>query len=277
MKQITITDGRTGKPIREPAASVARQTADGLRDPSGAAKDTAEREWETALLKYWSEQRERIKKRLEPGIPKGRKALGDLPKRLDVNFWRNENEELLALFLPLISKAAVGGASTLEAQTEALGLMLDWTLPNAEAVEWARRYSYKLIKGINATTKTGMQRVLSSWLDTPGSAMGDLFGALDEMFAFGQSRAQMIGVTEVTRAYFEGNQAAARATEAEGLVKWKKTWQTNNDALVCVVLCAPLHGKSVIGTDKEFPDGAGQGPPRHPRCRCWATYEPVIE
>lgn len=267
MKQITITDGRTGKPIRE--------TADGLKDPSGAAKDTAEREWEAALLKYWNEQRERIKKKLTPGIPKSRKAIGDLPKRLDANFWRNENEELLALFLPLLSKAAVDGAGTLEAQTESLGLMLDWTLPNAEAVEWARRYSGKLIKGINSTTQEGVKRVLSLWLDTPGSTMGDLFGTLDGMFAFGQSRAQMIGVTEVTRAYFEGNQAAARATETEGLVKWRKIWRTNRDGLVCN-LCRPLDGVSVIGVDTEFPDGAGQGPPRHPRGRCWPAYEPVI-
>ena len=267
-KQVLITDGSTGKPIRE--------TADGLRDPSGAAKDAAEREWEVALLQYWDRQRERIKKRLAPGIPKSRKALGDLPKRLDTNLWRNENEELLALFLPLLSEAAIDGASTLEGEVEELGLMLDWTLPNAKAVEWARKYSGKLIKGINTTTKEGVRRALAAWLDTPGSAMSDLFSTLDGMFAFGQSRAQMIGVTEVTRAYFEGNQAAARATEAEGLVKWKKTWQTNNDALVCVALCAPLHGKSVIGTDKEFPDGAGQGPPRHPRCRCWTTYDAVI-
>jgi len=198
-----------------------------------------------------------------------------LPKRLDADFWHNENEELLALFLPLLSEAAVDSAGVLEAQIESLGLMLDWTLPNAEAVEWARRYSGELIKGINATTKEGVRRTLAAWLDTPGSTMGDLFGALDGMFAFGQSRAQMIGVTEVTRAYFEGNQAAARATEEEGLVKWKKAWQTNNDLLVCN-LCEPLHGTSVIGVDTEFPDGAGQGPPRHPRCRCWPTYEPVI-
>ena len=271
MKQITITDGQTGRPIRE--------TADGLKDPSGAAKDAAEREWTEALLQYWQGQQgqlERIKKRLAPGIPKGRKALGDLPKRLDADFWRNENEELMALFLPLLSEAAVDGAGTLEAEVEGLGLMLDWTLPNAEAVEWARRYSGELIKGINTVTKEGVRRSLAAWLDTPGSTMGDLFGTLDGMFAFGQSRAQMIGVTEVTRAYFEGNQAAARATETEGLVKWQKKWQTNKDALVCTALCEPLDGKSVVGTDKEFPDGGGLGPPRHPRCRCWVTYEPVI-
>ena len=267
LKQVTITDGSTGRPIRE--------TADGLKDPSGAAKDTAERKWAAALLEYWQAQRERIKKRLAPGIPKSRKAIGDLPKRLDTDFWRNEDEELLALFLPLLNEAALDAAGTLEAQTEGLGLMLDWTLPNAEAVEWARKYSGKLIKGVNATTKEGVRRTLSSWLDAPGSTMGDLFGTLDGMFAFGRSRAQMIGVTEVTKAYFEGSQAAARATEAEGLVKWKKTWQTNKDNLVCG-LCAPLDGKSVVGVDKEFPDGAGQGPPRHPRCRCWVTYDAVI-
>ena len=267
-KALTITDGQTGRPIRE--------TRDGLKDPAGAAKDAAEREWAEALLQYWRGQLERVKKRLAPGIPKSRKAIGDLPQRLDADFWRNENEELLALFLPLLSDAAVGGAEILETQTESLGLMLDWTLPNAEAVEWARRYSGELIKGINATTKEGVRQALAGWLDTPGSTMGDLFGTLDGMFAFGPKRAQMIGVTEVTRAYFEGNQAAARATETEGLVKWKKVWQTNKDNLVCS-LCAPLDGRSVVGTDKEFPDGAGQGPPRHPRCRCWCTYDAVVE
>ena len=266
-KTLTITDSQTGRPIRE--------TRDGSKDPAGVAKDTAEREWTTALLQYWREQLERIEKRLAPGIPKSRKAIGDLPKRLDAGFWAGENEELLAILLPLLRAEAVGGAAVLEAQTESLGLMLDWTLPNAEAVEWARRYSGKLIKDINTTTREGVRRTLSTWLDTPGSTMGDLFGTLDGMFAFGQSRAQMIGVTEVTRAYFEGNQAAARATEAEGLVKWRKIWQTNKDALVCN-LCAPLDGISVVGTDKEFPKGAGQGPPRHPRCRCWCTYDAVI-
>ena len=254
-----------------------------MKDPSGAAKDAAEREWETALLKYWREQRERIEKKLAPGIPKSRKAIGDLPKRLDADFWHNEDEELLALFLPLLSEAAVDGAGTLEVQVEGLGLMLDWTLPNAEAVEWARRYAGELIKGINSTTRGSVKRALSLWLDTPGSTMGDLFrqiGIIEEIpgkFVFSAARAQMIGVTEVTRAYFEGNQAAARATEAEGLVKWRKIWRTNRDNLVCTEFCEPLDDKSVIGVNTEFPDGAGQGPPRHPRCRCWPAYEPVID
>ena len=69
---------------------------------------------------------------------------------------------------------------------------------------------------------------------------------------------------------------SGRWVEDEGWFKWRKTWQTTNDPLVCP-LCRALHGVSVDGIDTDFPDGAGVGPPRHESCRCWTTQEPIIE
>jgi hypothetical protein len=85
----------------------------------------------------------------------------------------------------------------------------------------------------------------------------------------------MVAVTEVTRAYAEGNRRSAKEYEDQELFTWVRTWRTNNDDLVCE-LCGPLHGKTAEGTDGEYPLGGGQGPPRHPRCRCWETFEPIV-
>ena len=261
MKQVTITDGQTGRPIREPAASLARQTADGLKDPSGAAKDVAEYEWEIALLQYWREQRERIKKKLAPGIPKSRKAISDLPKRLDADFWRNEDEELLAVLLPLFAAAAIGGVGILAATVEAeFGIVVDWTLSNAEAVKWARKHAAEMVKGINRSTKETLRQVISAWLDTPGANMGDLFrqiGLIEEIpgkFVFSAARAKTISVTEVTNSYQAGHEAGYEAagfpsvafgptahpngrcwTNADILPnnEFVIVWRTNMDSLVC--------------------------------------------
>jgi hypothetical protein len=47
-----------------------------------------------------------------------------------------------------------------------------------------------------------------------------------------------------------------------------REWRTNADELVCPV-CGPLAGQ-VIGLDEAF-EGGIDGPPAHPRCRCWVV------
>lgn len=233
-----------------------------------------------ALLQYWREQRERIKKRLAPGIPKSRKAVGDLPKRLDTNFWRNEDEELMALFLPLLRDNADTAASALAMEIEIQhGLMLDWTLVNASAANWARKHAGKLVKNINSNTQKTLAARIAAWIETPGSTMGDLLEDIETLFAFSAARAKRVAVTEVTAAFSEGNLAAARPAEKEGLVTWRKTWQTNKDALVCPY-CSALDGQTAIGIDSDEWTSVGlsvPAPPLHVNCRCWLTFEPIIE
>lgn len=228
-----------------------------------------------ALLQFWRGQVERIKDRLRPGIPRNRREAKAPQSRLDASFWSDENRELLAVLIPALSDASQDGAEWMVNWVDStLGIGIDWTLINADAVEWARKYAAELVRGINSTTRDQIKRHVSAWLDTPGRTMGDLFAELESLPGFNESRAQMIAVTEITRAYAEGNKLSAQKYEDEGLFTWKRVWQTNNDDKVCP-LCAPLHGTTAKGTDGEYEDGT-QHPPRHPRCRCWENWEPDI-
>jgi SPP1 gp7 family putative phage head morphogenesis protein len=77
----------------------------------------------------------------------------------------------------------------------------------------------------------------------------------------------MIAVTEITRAYAEGQRLAGEALRQEWPdARVTKTWFTNNDDRVCEI-CAPLDGKTVA-LDDEFGMDIQQ-PPAHVRCRCW--------
>ncbi len=260
---------------------------DGDDDPQGRQKDNAERQWQTALLQFWQSQLQRINSRLEPGIPKARKAIEDLPKQLDKKFWDGENRELLAVLLPLLSEFTTEAALfSAEAIEEATGIGVDWTLVNTDAAEWARTRAGELIKGwtkedgtkapgLNERTREAVREVIVQFIDTPGRTMGDLRQDLASLPAFNDKRANMIAVTEVTNSYRAGNIASARTYENEGLFTWRRTWETNQDSLVCE-LCAPLDGETAEGLDGGYPFGGGFGPSRHPRCRCWETLEPIF-
>lgn len=51
-----------------------------------------------------------------------------------------------------------------------------------------------------------------------------------------------------------------------------KTWRTVLDARVCPI-CEPLHGATIrLEADFSSSVGALQGPPAHPRCRCFLQY-----
>ena len=83
---------------------------------------------------------------------------------------------------------------------------------------------------------------------------------------FSRNRASMIAVTETTRAYASGNEAAWRASQVvEG-----KEWMTAYDEAVCPI-CAPLSGK-IVKLNESF--GRVDKPPAHVNCRCWIV--PVV-
>ena len=235
--------------------SIIRETADGRRDPDADEKDRAEVGWEQALLQFWGEQRRRIKERLERGIPQDRKADPDVGDWLDDAFWDEEYALMLAFALPLLKEAATQAAQTAAAYLEAeFGIAFDWTLASSAAVDWAAVHAGELITGINGTTQQAVARSVSSWLDTPGSTMGDLFSEIESLYAFGRSRAEMVAVTETTAAYGAGRQASydqagippqaywepahprCRCWTAANLLpsdEWVVVWQTNKDELVC--------------------------------------------
>lgn len=130
---------------------------------------------------------------------------------------------------------------------------------------WARNYSYRLVRGIDAVSRDVLQRHISQWAQT-----GEALPKLEERLApwFGQARAKRIAITESTRAYAEGTftgyEAAGFAPRplpekrppehpncrcfvsvARDGGTWVYVWYTANDELVCP-LCRPRH-LEVIG------------------------------
>ena len=184
--------------------------------------------------------------------------LGDPPDlaNLPADFWDEEAKTLVQALSPFGEKVYLDAAKELMKQA---AIEADWDVINENAVNWSKDYTFDLVRGINETTLTATQRAISDYFEQ-GMTIGDLEEQLSPMF--GPVRAEMIAVTEVTRAASQGEQAVAKEVAKAG-IDMTPIWQTNNDELVCE-LCGPKHDKTI--TDGMFP-------PEHPRCRCWVNYE----
>lgn len=143
-------------------------------------------------------------------------------------------------------------------------LSIDWQLANNAAAAWARRYGFELVRGMVDTTRDRLQREIADFI-TNSETMPQLTRRLKDVF--GPVRAELVAVTETTRAFAEGNRAAWRES---GIIE-QREWRTANDELVCPI-CGPL-ANTVAGLDESFGGGI-DGPPAHPRCRCWVV--PVV-
>lgn len=185
-------------------------------------------------------------------------ALGDPPnvENITPEIWEELGAEMAAGLLPLSERTFVQAATTLMAQAP---MSVEWALVNQRAADWARGYLFDLVKGITETDRGALQSAISNYFEF-GQTMGDLTRKLEQIYS--PVRAEMIAVTEVTRAASEGEQAIAKELAQSG-IEMVPVWQTNNDELVCE-LCGPKHGNVI--DDGVFP-------PEHPRCRCWVNYE----
>lgn len=147
------------------------------------------------------------------------------------------------------------------AQMADLGLYSDISGLQAAALEWASSYSYDLVTGLIDTTRQVVQRAISAFLSTPGMTVEDLRKMLEP--AFGPVRAEMIAITEVTRAVNQATQIYQQLLKDYGL-DMVRIWRTSADEKTCPI-CQENNGKP------EWEWTIPSGPPAHPRCRCWTT------
>lgn len=163
-----------------------------------------------------------------------------------------------------LARGADLGVSIAFDQFANIGLAFDWTLAHTEASRFASQYSYDLVRGMNATTRTQLQIAVDEWFTNPDS-LGMLRRQLEP--TFGARRAQLVAQTETTRSAAEGSIAGY---EQSGVVA-EMEWATVNDERVCPV-CGPLNGKRapLRGTFE-----GGVRAPAHPGCRCFVR--PVID
>lgn len=226
-----------------------RVTDAGLLDPNAVAKDVAE----ARLLRLL---RRRLKDQLEAVLA----ALGDPPDihNLTEEFWATQQGLMVAGLRPELEAMALTAA---EQVILVQGVGISWDQAAEAAARWAERYSYELVSGVTDITKRMLQEKVALFIRETGRTIGDLSDDLEPYF--GKVRADMIAVTETTRAFSQGEQETVRIAQGMGfkLVPW---WNTARDENVCN-LCEPK------GKQGEIKDGVF--PPEHPRCRCWPTHK----
>jgi SPP1 gp7 family putative phage head morphogenesis protein len=182
-------------------------------------------------------------------------------------FWEEEQRRLMAILVPKLQAGALAGAV---AAANKVGIGINYNLANQAASDWAKTYAYNLIGGITDKTRADVQSAMAAWIEKPGSTIGDLVAELSPKFANNIYRADLIAVTETTRAYANGEK---QAYQDAGIKRWR--WNTNRDDLVCP-FCGPLNGK-VVEIGQLFGTFRGEEisePPGHPGCRCWCS--PVV-
>ena len=149
--------------------------------------------------------------------------------KIPPEFWLDEKRRLLALFLPAMERAAMLGATLGAFKLRGIGITFDPSLVHAAAAAWARQHADVIVGWVGTTNEKVASQIVANWIETPGATFGDLKAQLAPAFADNLSRADVIAVTESTRAFAEG------------------------DAL----------------TYKEMGMQVMYKPPAHPNCRCW--------
>lgn len=211
-------------------------------------------------------QREHLKRLLD--------ELGSPPRleNLSSGFWDQIARELAAELAPFLEEIYLEQATALMME-QPIG-PTDWALIHQEAVAWARSYSFDLVKGINRTSQQALQKAVSAFFE-----QGQTFAELERSLSgiFGPLRAELIAVTEVTRAAAEGEYEIAKDLRIQG-VNMRAFWETNRDELVCPI-CAPLADREAAGLDAlgrpywvHPVTGNTYQHPAHPRCRCWPRH-----
>jgi SPP1 gp7 family putative phage head morphogenesis protein len=212
---------------------------------------------------------DRLRRDVMRGI--GRDNVMDVFNRLQDN---DINERLRqSLYNALLPTADAGYAQAKkELEREVLGVKsigdpdFDWTLVNQNARDFLRRYSFDLVGGITRTTSRRLRGHIDDFVTSPDMSINQLGQAVSGIF--GADRADTIAITEVTRAFANGQQSVWRDA---GIIE-KQRWNTAVDEFVCPI-CAPLNGV-VVGVNETW-EGGIDAPPGHPNCRCWVT--PVVE
>ena len=202
----------------------------------------------------------RIKRKIQ-AILKERQAQAALAVQEGREFdYDGMAEELRAAVLPEVSSLVLDNAMRLSVDT---GITFDPSILNTEALRWAREYTFDLVTGLVDTTRKQLQEVIGAFIGTPGMTIGDIERLIAP--AFGPVRAEMIAVTETTRAYSMATNQLSELLKQETPPELTiiRRWGTSGDDLVCPV-CSPLNGQPENAWIGQFPDG----PPAHPNCRC---------
>lgn len=193
--------------------------------------------------------------------------LGDPPdlSRVPAEYWSNGWRGIQRDVEPILLDAFLSQAESLMLS---VGIGANWDNVNRQAVNWARTYTEdflcKLWETRNETVTDLVLRRTGEIIGEgyeQGLSIREITERLSHLYS--PVRAEMIAVTETTRAVVEGERAFIAELERETGQQMIPIWLTANDERVCPI-CSPRNEKPI--TD-------GMYPPAHPRCRCGVGWE----
>lgn len=210
--------------------------------------------------------------RFSAALQKLSDVLGDPPSMDNVpnDLWDEIGADLVDEMEPQLAQTYANSAVHLgndlrnRYQVE-VGRSVDWKLVNKSAAEWAKQYTYELVKGIDATSRDRLSGAISSFFEDQLS-MGDLRDLIGSIFD--PERAARIATTEITRAAVEGELNTVNWIEEDSDIRMVPTWATSEDEHVCDI-CDPRDG-----TTAEEGGWMDDYPPAHVSCRCWINWAP---
>lgn len=216
--------------------------------------DEQRRRWEKKLLDWLTDAYTRQGERI-------REALRDAGETVQAgmidSIFLSETAAILRDVLPIYDDI-LSNAAVLAFDQIPIGV--DWEQVNFAVLELAQSEATRFAKESTETSKAQTAKIIADWIAS-GGAMDDLIERVGRVWS--GPRADIAAVTEVTRLFAQGNQAAWKASGVVQALQWK----TSNDERVCPV-CGPL-------ADSELAMDSSNLPPAHPRCRCWIV--PVVK
>lgn len=180
-------------------------------------------------------------------------ALANIPDEYWTNGWRDIQKDVEPALLDIF----LGQAEGLMAE---IGIGVNWDQVNLTASRWASDHLEDMLSSLFGRRYEHLNEVIPRFYEE-GWDLGQLRTELERWYS--PVRADMIAVTETTRASVEGERAYVEQLRAEGGFRLVPVWLTANDELVCPI-CGPKHNKEIID---------GIYPPAHPRCRCNVGYD----
>jgi hypothetical protein len=140
--------------------------------------------------------------------------LGNPPSYANVPqaFWERVISQLNGSLLPFLSEIYMQQAETVLGE---LPVGVDWALVNQQAATCAKQHAYNLIADLTEHSRAVVQESISSFFEQQ-MTRGDLETMIGR--AFGPVRAEMIAVTEVTRAASAAEIAVGEDLADEGIL-----------------------------------------------------------
>lgn len=212
--------------------------------------------------------------------------LGSPPRMTNVSgdYWTRYDADLQAVVRKALFEVYLKQAEAVRnvPGSPVASIGVDWALVNRRAAEWASKYTFDLVKGIRENTQSATAATLQAVLQdaiSRGITEAQLNAEIADALAgtFGPVRAEMIAVTEVTRAAANGEAGLAAEIAAQG-VQMRPVWMTSEDEIVCPI-CGELNGMVGEESGAGWTFSAGgeiyELPPAHPNCRCGVGFQVV--